>query len=322
MITRFTFALLLTISTATSAGWFSPGDTVNVDKFQPKIVATEAPFIVRGWLPYHSAEKYGLTRWRPLIVSYTKEGKLIASWNPQKEPAKAPTVILLHGGHGVGNGDLAMGRWAFDKLGANVLILDSFWSRGIEENWKTDTKFGANMRVLDLIAAGRFVRSEVGAESKLFAIGGSQGGWTVLRALTASNPVNKEVRELFTAGVALYPVCQSDQRGVDDMYPILGNEYSSPVVVLTGGQDEATNSAKCNRSAIFRAAQKWVHFENATHGWDAPPSADMKSTLCTRAQNIYNRFPICFDQEVTDQTRIEIEELVNRFLRTQAAHIN
>ena len=46
-----------------------------------------------------------------------------------------PTVIIVHGGHGISPANVDMAVWLRKELKANVLILDSYWSRGRSENW-------------------------------------------------------------------------------------------------------------------------------------------------------------------------------------------
>ena len=289
-------------------------DTIDVAFFQPAITQTKAPDDVRGWRPKRGGISF--EDFQPIVPAFNGKGFLLASWNPQKENAATkPTFIILHGGHGAGNIDYANAKWARDHLGANVLILDSFWSRGITENWKTITKYGANMRTLDTIAAARFVADQ-GMDPKMtFILGGSQGGWTVLRTMTESQPFSKEVSKLIAGGIALYPNC-ADRSAKGDVQPTLGTKYVKPVIVFTGTKDDATPTRDCDVNRVLRTTYKWVEFEGATHAWEYPTNGvGGKSTHgeCTRAQNVYNKFAICHDANATKAMYKEIEDFVNKF---------
>ena len=313
MIRTLLALVLTTVTCVSSAGWFTPTDAVDINKFQPEVTTTEVPVDIRGWNPDIPMMRAKLEPLKALVPTYLGDAKLIASWNPQPVAKSRPTIIFLHGGHGLSSQDMENARWAFHEQGFNALVLDSYWSRGITENWKTQTRYGANMRMLDLIAAARFVRAEIGVESPIFAVGQSQGGWTVLRTLTESNPANEEVRQLITGGIALYPNCEDHEYGRDDFKPILGTKYTKPLVVMTGGLDEATSIRSCDKKRVFKTATKWIHFEDATHGWDTVNNGVGRTQIdgkCARAQNTYNRFPVCFNKAATDATRKEIVEFV------------
>ena len=221
-------------------------------------------------------------------------------------------------------GNLDTAVWAKRNLDANILILDSYWSRGRTENWLSWTRFGANMRVLDLIAAARFTQSEGADPKKTFVIGDSQGGWTVLRAFTNHN-LSGEVKSLLAGGVSLYPNCYvkesifgrapSGSTDKEDAPP-LGN-YVAPVIAFTGTADTATPLSQCNVDKVFKGVEKWTNFEGATHAWDSPTRGvgrRAEDNVCTRALNKYNPFPICSSNKFTDITRSDILDFVQRHL--------
>jgi dienelactone hydrolase len=119
--------------------------------------------------------------------------------------------VVVHGGHGLVPTNFATALWLRDALGANVMVLDSYWSRGREENWATWTAFGANMRALDAIAAARWLRDTAAVDpARIFLYGDSQGGWTVLRTFTDEPFLRSQVAGLYRGGIALYPNCVAD----------------------------------------------------------------------------------------------------------------
>jgi dienelactone hydrolase len=248
-----------------------------------------------------------------IIPSFNGRGNLIASWNPHPAGSKnRPTFVIVHGGHGLTPSDFVTALWARRELGANTLILDSYWSRGRQENWETYNNHGANMRMLDSIAAGRWLQTQGVDRDKVFLMGGSQGGWTVMRTFTDEKFMTENAKGLFRAGISLYPVCQSRGHRND---PTLG-PYWGPVITFTGGKDSATPTYQCPGS-VFKEAKSWTHYPNATHGWDiANRGATMKSVdgECVNALNVYNRFPICRSDSTTVDMQDKIKKFVNEIL--------
>jgi dienelactone hydrolase len=284
-----------------------------IAQFQPPIVADAAPARpLRGsWSLANNTRRVGLADMRPIVPSFDGHGHLLASWNPHPDGAAGrPTFVIVHGGHGLVTTNFATALWLRDALGANTLLLDSYWSRGHEENWRSWTEFGANMRALDAIAAGRWLRDVQGTDpAQTFLLGDSQGGWTVLRSFTDERFLRTEVTPLYRAGVALYPNCRSDGT---PLRPPLG-PYSAPVIVFTGGRDTATPISECSL-ATLRQAQSWIHYPHQTHSWDVAnrgahtPAVDGE---CSRAMNTFNPFLICRSDRTTADMRAHIIAFVS-----------
>ena len=280
----------------------------DIDLFQPPIVSDVAPERpLRGsYSLANNTTRIGLASFKAQIPAYNGRGFLLASWTPHpKGVANRPTFVIIHGGHGLVPTNFASALWARQTLGANVLVLDSYWSRGRDNNWETWTPFGANMRALDVIAAARWLKTTQGIDpSKLVLMGDSQGGWTVLRAFTNDPYLRNQMKGLYRAGVALYPNCRSDA----SIYrPQLG-PYTAPVIIFTGGKDTATPVSECD-DKILRAAKSWKHYPLDTHGWDTAnrgahtPAANGE---CERAMNVYNHFAVCRNDATTNDMRRRI----------------
>lgn len=293
------------------ANSFTPAD---IPRFQPPIVNERPPDrpLQGSYSLLNNTRKVGLDDLRPLVPAFAGPGRLLASWNPHpKGAAGRPTFVVIHGGHGLVPTHFATAIWLRASLGANVLVLDSFWSRGREENWATFTEFGASMRALDAIAAARWLRDTQPIDrSRLYLYGESQGGWTVLRLFTDDPFLRGEADALYRAGIALYPNCLA--QGTPDS-PALG-PYRAPVIVFTGGRDTATPIQPCDRGVLTRASQ-WVHYPDQTHGWDVAnrgahsPAVDGE---CARAMNVYNRFMVCRSDMTTEDMRNRIRAFVER----------
>ncbi len=279
--------------------------------FQPAIVSEVAP--ARPLNGRYELGQYtkgiGISPFQSQIPSFRGHGNLIASWNPSGNPQQKITFVVLHGGFGIVPADMSRALWLKKSFDANVLILDSFWSRGKNENWKTATQFGVNMRMLDVIAAGRWlVENKNINPQKLFLIGGSQGGWTVLRSFTNDPWIVRNMQPLYAGGISLWPNCKADGSSIR---PSLG-PYFKNIIVFTGGQDTGTPISECNLN-VFRNAGKWVHYPDATHGWDhANPLRDTRNGDCNTAANPYRPYSVCRNDTATRDTYKNIEQYVRR----------
>lgn len=282
---------------------------IDVERFQPPITVQEAPQRpITQYSLYNNTTLVRLASMQALVPSFNGQGKLLASWTPHKDgPRNRPTFVIIHGGHGLVPTNFANAVWLRDTFAANVLVLDSYWSRGKDENWATRTRYGANMRVLDVIAAGRWLKDTQGTDpSKTFVWGDSQGGWTVLRAFTNDDFIRGQMQSLYRGGIAAYPNCFS--LGTPEA-PTL-SPYFAPVIIFTGGKDTATPISECP-AGVLRSASEWVHYPDQTHGWDAANRGAAGKPVdgeCGRAMNVYNRFPVCRSNRTTEDMRQRIQE--------------
>ena len=152
----------------------------------------------------NNTRRVGLADMQPIVPAFDGRGRLLASWNPHPRGAAGrSTFVIVHGGHGLVTTNFATALWLRDTLGGNTLILDSYWSRGREENWRTYNEFGANMRALDAIAAGQWLRDVQRTDpARTFLFGDSQGGWTVLRTFTDEPFLRMHAPALYQIGRA------------------------------------------------------------------------------------------------------------------------
>jgi len=286
-------------------------DQKTIEYFQPPIVSDKAPDRPRPTRPY-DLKKYstdvGLSSVLSQVPTFNQKGKLLASWNPQNNPSTKITFVIMHGGFGITPAHFAKAIWLRNNFNANILILDSYWSRGKNENWKAGTNYGVNMRTLDAIAAGRWLVKEKGVDQrKLFLIGESQGGWTVLRTFTDDPWISNQIKDLYAGGISLYPNCKADGSNIR---PRLG-PYSKNIIVFTGGKDTATPISECNQK-VFRVAALWKHYPEATHGWDIEnPTRKIVDGACSVAKNPYRPYKVCRDDKVTNDMRNHIKKYVN-----------
>jgi dienelactone hydrolase len=285
----------------------------DVDKWQPTIVSTEPPDkLFWNSTPKTFTSNIGFNDFKSIIPAYNGKENLLASWNPAPGNVKNnPTFVIIHGGHGVVATNAGEALWLRKQFNANILILDSFWSRGIKENWATKTQYGANMRALDALSAGKWLRDVQKIDTdKLFLMGDSQGGWTVLRTFTNETLFANEGKNLYRGGIALYPYCESNGTSYA---PALG-PYYNPVIIFTGGKDTGTPVEKCDKS-IFYQATEWTHYPEATHAFNTTNRGLRQRAVdgeCSRALNIYNKFAVCRDDKATYDMRRKIVEFVSK----------
>lgn len=289
-------------------------DAKTIEYFQPPIVTNKAPDHPRPTRPYDlkkNSVDLGLSPVLSQVPTFNQNGNLLASWNPQNNPSTKITFVIMHGGFGINPTSFADALWLRNHFTANVLILDSFWSRGKTENWLAGTNYGVNMRTLDAIAAARWLVKQKGIDpKKLFLIGGSQGGWTVLRTFTDDPWLSDQIKDLYAGGISLYPNCKVDGT---NMRPRLG-PYSKRIIVFTGGKDTATPISECNKS-VFRNAAFWKHYPEATHGWDSEnPTTTPVDGACAIANNPYRPYKVCRNNEVTNDMRNHIRSYVNEIV--------
>jgi len=298
--------------------------------------------------------RYGLAPHSPLIPDWSekKSGKLLASWNPQTQAGKHPTLVIQHGGvGGPGATDYGHARW-FHAQGFHVLVLDSFWSRGFIANWRkidADVRehgaafstLGANTRARDAFAAARWLREQAQVDaSRIFLMGGSQGGWSVLRAFTDEKSITEKHGHLFRAGISIYPACWSWQRTpghhghqvAETRNPKLGPFYA-PVLLITAELEppgSMTDIHSCNPN-LAKWAHRHVRLANTTHAFDSETPAENPVNSCWYSTNPHwctasgGRDPVtgncrgapkadfCSDMEVTRSVRQEMLIFLNEF---------
>lgn len=273
------------------------------------------------WDYKKNMDRSGLAYFERLIPTFDKKGKLFASWTPSSDKS-APTIIIVHGGHGINPTELLAGVWFKNNLNANILIIDSFWSRGRFENHESTNQFGVDMRVLDVIAARRWIESNTTVDQNLvYVYGGSQGGWTALRIMTDDPFIKQQVGNKIRAAFSLYPFCREAPKhgGKHNMHvginlnqepwhaPNLG-PYFGRIYVFTGGQDEPTDPNQCNQS-VFTQATEWHHYPEGTHSWDLPYRSNGE---CARAKNPLLRFQMCRNDKITSDVLDKIKRIVEK----------
>jgi dienelactone hydrolase len=284
--------------------------------------------------------------------SQAASGKLLASWNPVSAQGRHPTLVIQHGGvGGPGSIDYGHARW-FLAQGFNVLVLDSFWSRGFIANWRridasvrehqaAFSALGANTRARDAFAAARWLREQASVDpARIFLVGGSQGGWSVLRAFTDEKSITEPHKGLFRAGISIYPACWSWQRTptrdaqgtTEATRPRLG-PFHSPLMLVTVELEppgSATDIRSCDPNLITAATQ-YLHIANTTHAFDDESPPEKPVNRCWYSANPHwcaasggrdsatgncrgaPKADFCSDADVTQRLRLQMLEFLQRY---------
>jgi dienelactone hydrolase len=176
-----------------------------------------------------------------------------------------PAVVIMHDCSGLGSTSSgAPERWARElvRRGYVAVIPDSFTTRGHPGGVCTNPAPSRNdvspaRRVRDAYATLAYVRSLPYVDGRRVGImGGSHGGSTTLASMQApdsdADPLAREKRAGFAAGVALYPSCLPSGR----VWHSASGEYRpiAPLLILIGEKDDWTPAEPCRKLAA--AAQR------------------------------------------------------------------
>ncbi len=174
---------------------------------------------------------------------------LRAQWfTPDAKIATGAAAILLHGCGGVGarrelNARHAAAKdWLLER-GIAVVFPESFTSRSFEE--VCTVKMSARTirqidRVEDVMATRKWLDAQPGVDAKKVVLWGwSNGGSTVLNALTHRVEGEFPAELKFAEAIAFYPGCSPQARNTSLQ------KISSPLTVLMGEADDWTPAAPC-----------------------------------------------------------------------------
>lgn len=312
----FAFLCLFALIGCASTGQVTPED---YSKENIAILTQQVPDEIR-WK--RATQLRGLGEIKPLVPTFDGQGLLMGSWSRSADP-DAPTFVIAHGGGGIGGMLLVMGADLVTSLNANVLILDSIWSRGRKSNGgdsipQSGRTLSSNARMFDLAAAGRWLSNQGVKPEKTYVIGESQGGWGVLRAFTDDSGIANLIKPYFAGGVALYPVCEEPgskhTEANNFVFHRLG-PYHSPVLIITGGRDTLTNISYCVDKTL-KSAARWLHWEDVTHAFNIDTHGLFVMSVdgtCKTMVNSFGAHQFCFNQRRTNEMMDEIR----RFIKTK-----
>lgn len=228
----------------------------------PALVLTA--LVVANGIPARAAEPETVT----VTSSLASKGPFTARLLRPAGPGPFPAVVALHGCGGLSNsrGQLRSREtdWAdrFLAAGYAVLFPDSFTARGLREicTGGGERSVFPKDRAEDALAAGEWLAAQPFIDRRRLALmGWSHGAMAVLWAV---RPGSMGRPPLFRTAIAFYPGCRQIDR-LEDWRP------SIPLTLLIGSADDWTRPAPC-RSLAKRTGFRFIEYEGAYHGFDAP----------------------------------------------------
>lgn len=306
----------VTVGQVIAVGESGPLSTLGFADYNFENTVIKSDFIPNGFNVNRSATFWGVGTVAPLIPGFDGKGLLLASWTPSAKP-DAPTFVIAHGGGGMDASLFVLGVDLRAMGDANILIVDSIWSRGRTTNGgdsinASGKTLSSNARMFDLVAAGRWLSTQGVNPNKTYAIGLSQGGWGVLRAFTNDPMITELVKPYYAAGVSVVPMCEEPgtphTEANNFTFHKLG-PYHSRVLLITGGLDTLTPVANCSDSTL-KTVTKWLHWEDATHGFFDPivRSAFERAVdgTCETMVNGFGTHQFCYNEKRAKQMLDEI----------------
>jgi dienelactone hydrolase len=305
----------ITVGQVFAVGESGPLSTLGFADYNFENSVIKSSFIPNEVNLNRSATFWGVGTVAPLIPAFDGKGLLLASWTPSTKP-DAPTFVIAHGGGGMDHTFFILGSDLRAMGDANILILDSIWSRGRTTNGGDSIKasgktLSSNARMFDLVAAGRWLSTQGVDPKKTFAVGFSQGGWGVLRAFTNDPMITELVKPLYAGGVSVTPPCEEPGTKHTEEQNFTFHKlgpYHSKVLLITGGLDTLTPVSNCSDSTL-KSVDRWLHWEDATHGFDlAFPSAFRRSVdgTCQTMVNGFGTHQFCYNEKRAKQMLDEI----------------
>lgn len=290
-------------------------NTLGVADYNSENTVIKTNIVPNGEFLNRSATFWGVGNVVPLVPGFDGKGLLLASWTPSTTP-NAPTFVIAHGGGGIDTTLFQLGTDLRAKTGANILIVDSIWSRGRTSNGgdsinASGKTLSSNARMFDLVAAGRWLATQGVDPKKTYAIGLSQGGWGVLRTFTNDPMITELVKPYYAGGVSLYPMCEEPGTTHTEervfTYHKLG-PYHSRVLLITGGLDTLTPVSYCSDSTV-KTVEKWLHWEDATHAFNQSIGSAFQRTadgVCQTMVNGFGTHQFCYNERRTNQMVNEV----------------
>lgn len=191
-----------------------------------------------------------------------------------EDSARHPAVILFHGCGGPKEYNLRRAE-SLMAQGYVAFVVDSYSGRGVDAELSCAGRvLQGSQRAADVLVALELAREHPSVDpDKLFLMGYSHGGWTILEALAngaelppglTDSPGNhlQGVRGL----IAWYPYC-----GFGANY-LGGWDSELPVLMLLAAEDRTTAPEPCVEIASTHASQgkpvSWQVYPGVDHGFD------------------------------------------------------
>lgn len=227
-----------------------------------------AAFVVAAGSAHVTAAGAGDPETVTITSSLASKGPFTARLLRPAGAGPFPAVVALHGCGGLWSSrGLLRSRetdWAdrFLAAGYAVLYPDSFTARGLREvcTGGGERSVFPKDRAEDALAAGEWLAVQPFIDRRRLALmGWSHGAMAVLWAV---RPGFMGKPPLFRTAIAFYPGCRQIDR-------LEGWQPSIPLTLLIGSADDWTRPGPC-RSLAKRTGFRFIEYEGAYHGFDAP----------------------------------------------------
>jgi dienelactone hydrolase len=185
-----------------------------------------------------------------------------------------PAVLFFHGCGGPRDYSVARAR-RIVELGYVAILVDSYTGRGIDWQLSCEGRvLPGSQRAADVLVALEFARQQPAVDpDRLFVMGYSHGGWTVLEALANGDALPPKLSDSpgnHLAGVvgviAWYPYC-----GIGAEYT-RGWSSDVPVLILLAADDQTTAPEPCidiaNEHSQRGLPVQWRVYPGVDHGFD------------------------------------------------------
>lgn len=201
-----------------------------------------------------------------------KDGELNGYvYTPQGATGPVPFFVVMHGCEGYGTPAKEWGAHLSDVLGKEgigVLMLDSYTSRYVDRSCGLADQHWGRRRADDAYSALAYlIEKKLAKPNEVYVMGYSNGGLASMFAMTRKlddHPYH------FAAGFPIVPNCLS-------VYTKFG-DYSGPMIVFVGDQDDANPPASCHEMMKKKRATpiQLIEYTGANHGFfENVPTKDM-----------------------------------------------
>jgi dienelactone hydrolase len=188
--------------------------------------------------------------WEDRVAVYDTRLKATVEIPVDKFLANSPTSTIIYG-HGCGGlqpHDIVTAK-LLRSWGYNVLLINSFKNRNVEQNCEKQMFVTRQQRVLDAVFVSNWVKQQKWHQGKIGYFGVSQGGESALAVASWTTA------DTFSAVVALYPACRP------------GYNPNVPVQIHIGSDDDWTPARNCDRYNQYTNFD--IHeYANTFHGFE------------------------------------------------------
>lgn len=217
---------------------------------------------------------------------------------------KSPTVILLHGCAGPDNANLQPWIASLNSWGYNAVVINSLSPRGASQI--CDRPFSivtTEQRAIDAYDTAKWIIEQEWASDRVGIVGFSHGGGAVIQSVaTRTIERNFAGKQIILAGVAYYPICQTD---------LNWDKPAIPLQLHIGDADTWTPANMCKDLARnWKISDQYYEYPSATHGFDM---VGYNTTSLPDANRVSHK--LIYNKEHTDLSRQRTKAFLDKYLK-------